>query len=274
MTDQVAETQDAFETESYPSQDNPKEIVPWLNKAAEKMAYYESIVKRLKGDDADIQKAKPFATMDRLIWRLLLHLFCGAAIAALVMGLAYCILAAFYYVFSPKLFLFPLFTDHWQVIGYVTYGVVYLILAYREIAQRKKLKRLISEQEKDINDCANILSSDKCLAFYSYILPYIGPSYRYSFAANYFVKLFLDGRCSTLPDAKNLYEQDKNALEQRQQFLTLLDEVGEAKSMAGAAMSRANSALAASAFATATALSASSRASAAESSLEDIKRSL
>ena len=274
MSDQITETQATTEETGYPSKDNPKEIVPWLNDKARTMDFYEQTAKAAREDADDIQKKLPETTVSFLTWGLIKSLFFAALLSAVIMGALLITLVQSYKPEYKDLFIFSIYENHWPELWIALFVVIYLFRAYGKIKQRKKTKAYIGAKQQEIANCVSTLTSDECKSFYNYIIPFMGPSYCYSAAANYFVRLFLDGRCTNLQDCKNLYEQDKHAAEQKQQFQTLCHEMAETKYLAGAAMSRANSALAASAFATATALSASSRASAAESSLEDIKRSL
>ncbi|MDY6323061.1 MAG: hypothetical protein SPL30_09175 [Succinivibrio sp.] len=274
MSDQITETQTSAEEAGYPSQNNPKEIVPWLKKQAENFNKYEQAAQQAREASAMIKEALPETKISLLIKRAILHLFCSAGFSAFAMLVIFAVLLAIAEFYNPNLYIFDLWMNYWKEFWVGLYVVIYLFLVFREIKRRNFFKLGVQAKQQEIADCVNTLTSDECKSFYNYVIPFMGPSYCYSAAANYFARLFLDGRCSNLQDCKNLYEQDKHAAEQRQQFQTICNEMAETKYLAGAAMSRANSALAASAFATLTALSASSRASAAESSLEDIKRSL
>jgi|GEM_PF-2124203 hypothetical protein len=295
MADQVTESKTIFEEKDYPSQDNPREMVPWLNEVAKKLDYYESTVRKLDANKSSIRQllpelSDPEAAVSYLIKRLIKSLFCAAAVDLLLIGIIYLGLGLVHDYVTPDLFIFDLWLNHWKLIACVLYVVLYVLRAWREIANRnrnkqnvtkanEKRKQLIKEINEENTGYLKILNSDERVSFYQYVVPYLGPSYIYSFAAKYFVKLFLDGRCSTLPDAKNLYEQDQHAIEQRQQYQKLSDEVTDAKYMAGAAMfkadsameradsamSRADSAMAAAASASAAAFSASSSASSAQS---------
>lgn len=122
------------------------------------------------------------------------------------------------------------------------------------VRKQEILKEILGEIE-------SIFSSEPFYELYSGSESFLGPKYRYSDAAASFTEYFINGRCSSIKEAKNLYEQELSTRRIENRLGEVEMHAQQAEDLAQRALNRADQAISISNAALATAAAAYSKAS-------------
>ena len=122
------------------------------------------------------------------------------------------------------------------------------------VRKQEILKEIFGEIE-------SIFSSEPFYELYGGSESFLGPKYRYTDASASFTEYFINGRCSSIKEAKNLYEQELSTRRIENRIGEVEKQAQQAEALAQRAMNRADEAISIAKVSLATAGAAYSKAS-------------
>lgn len=194
----------------------------------------------------------------------------------------------FYVLFGPMSSLFILiwlivcviswFSDN-AIIQFITWKVLLaldviltLLLSITVVRKDKVAKQ--DKNNEILREIDLIFSSQPISDLYVGSIPFLGEKYRYSDAARAFYEYLSNGRCKTMMDAKNLYEEELHTRRIENRIKDVEHVADVAKSLATQAISVAETALERANLALGISTAAYSKASSAQRSVNRINQKI
>lgn len=177
---------------------------------------------------------------------------------------AFCPWSSFFFLAWIVICVWSWFSDN-AIIKFITWkelliADVIIAVLCTPIVRRDRVRK--QEILKEIfGEIESIFSSEPFYELYGGSESFLGPKYRYSDAAASFTEYFINGRCSSIKEAKNLYEQELSTRRIENRIGEVEMQAQQAEALAQRAMNRAEEAISISKVALATAAAAYSKAS-------------
>lgn len=232
----VPDKNPVFDPSTVPSEDSDKEMLTgWLLQVSKKFDFYEKLdAKRNELMNMNIAKIPDGGASFKS------H-FYGNLFAFICLFIVVWIIASIVGYFWPNV-VCSFITWKFCLIASVVLG---LFVSRHSKKSEAKFKK---EWKQKVADIDLYFQDVNFSNLYMNTTSILGSDYRYSFATGKFASYFINGRCDTLKEAKNLFEQEcanmrlenkMNGLEERASAAMKLAE--SAYSMAKAAYNKANS---------------------------------